>query len=78
MDKEDVLRLAEESGFLINQNRSIEGYQYKRSFYPEKIEAFANAIAAHEREECAKLANNYDRSHTSHNICLAIRARGNK
>lgn len=87
MDREEILKLAEETGLLINQNKPIEGYEYKRCFYPEKIEAFANAIAAHEREECAKVCDKQTYLDESlgmyvtldSDICAAaIRSRGTK
>jgi len=44
--------------------------------YPEEIEAFAELVAAHEREECAKLCQRFSNRMMSAGECTdAIRAR---
>lgn len=44
--------------------------------YPEEIEAFAELVAAHEREECAKLCQRFsDRLMSARECADAIRAR---
>ena len=45
--------------------------------YPEEIEAFAELVAAHEREECAKVCQRLSNRMMSAGECVdAIRARG--
>ena len=71
MDREDIIRMAREAGA-------------NRSYNPDKwdileirdtdLERFAALVAAHEREECAKLADKYMERWTFD----AIRARGEK
>jgi hypothetical protein len=65
MTKDDIIRMAREAGFEIDCC-SLEWH--------DRIERFANLITAHEREECAKLADKYMERWTAD----AIRARGEK
>ena len=69
MDREDIIRMAREAGF-------TEG---DISLFPDLIAHFATIIAAHEREACAKVAEEpYEfTSEESHRTAAAIRARGN-
>jgi hypothetical protein len=63
MDREDIIRMAREAEFgdFVNM-------------VTNPLIRFANLIAAHEREECAKLADKYMERWTFD----AIRARGEK
>lgn len=62
---DEIIRMAQEAGFEIDCC-SLEWY--------DRIERFAALVAAHEREECAKLADKYMERWTAD----AIRARGEK
>ena len=67
MNREDIIRMARESGLAIIYNeRDEDGWQ--------ELERFAALVAAHEREACAKLADKYMERWTYD----AIRARGEK
>jgi hypothetical protein len=69
MDREDITRMAREAGLSIT------------TAYGEKPELarFAALVAKHEREACAKVAEEpYEfTSEESHRIAASIRARGN-
>ena len=67
MDKEDIIRMAREAGI-----GPVYGY--------ESIERFAALVAAHERESCAKVAEDYCGAWDDEGYALAtaIRARGEK
>lgn len=80
MTKEEIIRLAREAGFEIDCC-SLEWH--------DRIERFAALVAAHEREECAKIADNNRhnlemltslplQSGAARCIAIAIRARGEK
>lgn len=75
MDKETVIQLAQETVFTLpNEDpwdftlKTLEQYQH-----------FAKLVAAHEREECAKVAKQWDSNHpnTNYGGCIAylIRSR---
>ncbi len=65
MTRDDIIRLAEESG--------LEDGLYPYGALWESIERFAALVAAAEREQCALIAENGLIGHT---IAKAIRARG--
>ena len=69
MDKDDIIKMAREAGF---NPVSYMGANL------ESFERFAALVAAHEREACAKLAEEpYEfTSEEAHRIAAAIRARG--
>ena len=73
MDREEIIRMAREAGF-------TEG---DISLFPDLIAHFATLIAAHEREECAKVCDvlavhpEYA-SDITKVAAQAIRARGEK
>ena len=52
--------------------------EYIYSFYTEQLQAFAKLVAEHEREACAKLADEWavNWPHPAKTIALDIRARG--
>lgn len=59
MSRDDIIRIAKEAGFnVLNDGFRDDG---SRSDYldcwPEQLEAFAALVAAHEREECAKVCD---------------------
>ena len=62
MNEKDIVRLAEEAELWLHSDRDYE-----------KVEKFANLVAAAEREECAVIAFN---AKTYLEAAAAIRARG--
>ncbi len=74
MDREEIIRMAREAGFKVDwQHADVAEIKSKRYEY------FAALVAKHEREACAKVAEEpYEfTSEESHRIAGAIRARGN-
>ncbi len=69
MTKDDIIKLAREAGYedLPTVRLAYQGFD---------IERFANLVAAAEREECAKLCEQWNASHPNA-LAAAIRARGN-
>ena len=51
MTREDIIRMARDAGLDLYINDVTE------EPYATKLEHFASLVAAHEREECAKIAN---------------------
>ena len=52
MMQEDIIRMAREAGIrLASQSDTVD----PRNVYSHEIERFAALVAAHEREECAKV-----------------------
>jgi len=72
MDREEIIRMAREAG------ATVSSFHGRFVMYPDDIERFAALVAAHEREACAKLAEEpYEfTSEEAHRIASAIRARG--
>jgi hypothetical protein len=72
MDKDDIIRMARESGY----------GDAMSNLHAPALERFANLVAAHEREECANIANAWqtDVLNPQYNCdcATAIRARGEK
>jgi hypothetical protein len=66
MTKDDIIKLAQEAGFADSEGVVHAAYQ---------LEAFANLVAAAEREACAKVCEEHQFS--SIGLAAAIRARGN-
>ena len=65
MTKDDIIKLAREAGLFTH-----------KEVQPE-LERFANLVAAAEREECAKLCNDWPNGRDDvYLIARAIRARG--
>jgi predicted 3-demethylubiquinone-9 3-methyltransferase (glyoxalase superfamily) len=71
MTQDDIIRMAREAGFEIDCC-SLEWH--------DRIERFAQLVAAHESEECAKVADKWAVGwpHPSTVIAEEIRARKNK
>ena len=69
MNREDIIRMAREAGF---------DHIAEADYWHPLFERFAELVAAHEREECAKVADEYanglERNY-SEIIADAIRAR---
>jgi hypothetical protein len=72
MNREDVLRMAREVGIM------MRSHEYQDE--PTKLEKFAALVAAHEREQCAKIVEHYTGAWSDQGYALtqAIRARGEK
>jgi hypothetical protein len=72
MTREEIIRMAREAG------ATVSSFHGRFVMYPDDIERFAALVAAHEREACAKLAEEpYEfTSEEAHRIAAAIRARG--
>jgi hypothetical protein len=82
MTKDDLIKLALESGLAKILDEHASEYRdgtFDRSEYPE-LKAFANLVAEHEREECAKLLDEMaaQDKHSNYYVVAAkaIRARG--
>ena len=80
MDRDDIIRMAREAGLNLEQ-----GFLLRVTGIDEDLERFANLVAAHEREECAKVAETpiYGEQDditmaAKDRIAAAIRARGEK
>ena len=72
MDREQIIRMAREAGFA-DSNGVVH------AFY--QLERFAALVAAHEREECAKVCEDIDTEYEGEDVlatwcAAAIRARG--
>ena len=78
MDKEDIIRMAREAGLVRTGDKWVEPARWGVT----ELVHFAAFVAAHEREECALIAKDWDASHphTNYGACIsnAIRARGEK
>ena len=85
MNREDVMLMAKEAGFAHNPKTghivAVDGFTEVR--VTAGIERFAALVAAHEREECARVCDVYaelhgisSRAHAAHDLADAIRARG--
>jgi hypothetical protein len=68
MTKDDIARMAQEAGF-------AEKYGYVTALVC--IDRFANLVAAAEREACARMCNEADKSTHPADLAAAIQARGN-
>jgi hypothetical protein len=83
MTKDDIMKLALESGFakILDEHASEYRdftFELSQDHYPE-LERFANLVAAAEREACAAICEEEEelRDHTPFDCARAIRARGN-
>ena len=72
MDREEIIRMAQECQF-------AHYYESGDLVAMPQLERFAALVAKHEREACAKVAEEpYEfTSEESHRIAASIRARGN-
>jgi len=77
MTREDIIRMALEAGFMADSYLLNPPSDYKN-----QLERFAALVAAHEREECAKLCDAFSKlltlNPTISDCATAIRARGGK
>ena len=80
MNREDIIRMAREADLIYwrPNSRFSDGVWWIDAGEPgDELERFAALVAAHEREECAKVCE--EPGWNAANWCAnAIRARGNK
>jgi hypothetical protein len=55
MNREDIIRMAREAGFNVEQ-----GYLLRITGIDEDLERFASLVASAEREACADIAENWN------------------
>ena len=76
----NIRELAEQAGFIVDkdsQKYQKQCIQSTHSLVDEPLAAFALLVAAHEREECAKVCQRLSNRMMSAGECVdAIRARG--
>ena len=89
MTKDDITRMAQEAGMREGWDGWATGddpnCMYPECVYTENLERFAALVTAHEREECAKVAEALVpfgpelalQKATAEDCAAAIRARGN-
>jgi hypothetical protein len=79
MTRDDIICMAREAGMPPAEIVTDKPVMYP---VPEALERFAALVAAAEREACAKVAGDWDKTHpaTNYGACIAaaIRARGGK
>jgi len=71
MNEDDIILIADASGL------SYYGMGKDREKFIYYLEAFANLVAKHEREACAKLCESHVRYPSRLHFAEAIRAKGN-
>ena len=77
MNKEDIIRMAREAGFVVDevsQQHQPNCIFHTHYLVDELLERFAALVAAHEREACARLCDEFGFVWPS--VAVAIRARG--
>jgi len=76
VDKDEIIRMAREAASPFSVESELEIPWRRESFLPR----FAALVAAHEREACAKVCDEYDvfGFGTRDKFAAAIRARGEK
>ena len=80
MNREDIIRMARQAGYAVRniggEDEVMDGDNYH--IQTDRIECFANLVAAAEREACASICFQEGPSIDGELIAEAIRARGNK
>jgi len=79
MNREDIIRMAQEAGFYIEHNEIYSMSMQSDHELTEPIERFAKLVAQHEREACAKVCDAFqarDVGMQPAECAGAIRARG--
>ena len=84
MNKEDIIRMAKQAGYYTDDEDVYDGSNF--FIHTKEITKFAELVAAHEREACAKVCEEmYDLHEEDWDYCVglvdcaaAIRARGEK
>ena len=76
MNREDIIRMVRE----VADKDKVDPYLNEFVVLtPEELERFAALVAAHEREACAKLLDDWKKHNWTFDDCAAvIRARGEK
>ena len=74
MNREDIIRMAQEAGFFIQQNEIYSMSTQSDQELTEWIERFAALVASAEREACAKVADGWP-DYDVQGLAEAIRAR---
>jgi hypothetical protein len=72
MTKDDIIDMAQEAGFV-----EYELDDGTTNAFDIRYQRFANLVAEHEREECARMCNEADKSTHPADLAAAIRARRN-
>jgi len=75
----DIKALAKQAGFIVDNDSEkyqTQCIQATHSLIDEPLAKFAELVAAHEREECAKLCESHVRYPSRLHFADAIRARG--
>ena len=62
MNKEDIIRMAQEAGFRVNTTESLL----------EELERFAALVASAEREACAKVCETFDQREAFNDEDMAV------
>ena len=76
MNREDIIRMAREAGFIADEADFLFPPKNKRVGIQLEIERFAALVASAEREACAKVCENKNTLLEWPNYAAAIRARG--
>ena len=78
MTRDDIIRMAREAGLWPTEERSKEyGIPTPNEQWLPELERFAALVAAHEREACAKVCDDWPNGRDDvYSIGVAIRARG--
>lgn len=77
MTNEEIIRVAQEAGFVIWSDTSRKGMVDWACEYDTELERFAALVAAHEREACAKVCAELQQDFDAepYTCATAIRAR---
>jgi hypothetical protein len=81
MTEEDIYEMISEAGMHVSNFDKFIGRVWCSDEYPidEELFRFANLVAAHEREACAKVCDDWPNGRDDvYSIGVAIRARGEK
>ena len=77
MTREDIVEMAREAGFFIQQNEIYSMSTQSDQELTEWIERFATLVASAEREACADIAENWNSNGFPRvGVAAQIRARG--
>ena len=79
MTQDEIIEMADKVGFFVKENEAYSPSNQEDHELTPYLEAFAKLVAAKEREECAKVADDYAKQVLEHNfsklIAYSIRAR---
>ena len=71
MTQDEIIQMARQAGLVFDAQKP------ELSVYPPALEAFAQLVAAKQREACAKVCDNKQYVHPYHDLGTLIRAMGN-